>query len=130
LDIYPVSRSSDEQFELGTVFAALPDPTRRSIVTMLAASDATVLELADPLEMSHPAISRHLKVLERENLITRSRVGRHRPCRLEPAALAEVATWATLTRKAWEDRLDRLVGFPCREAATTEPERTGRPWTT
>ncbi len=90
------------------VFAALSDPTRRSIVRRLADGEATVLELAEPFPISLPAISRHLKVLERAGLISRSRDGQRRPCRLRPEPLVEIATWAEHTRAAWEQRLDRL----------------------
>jgi DNA-binding transcriptional ArsR family regulator len=93
------------------VFAALADPTRRAIVTRLARSDATVLELAAPFAMSLPAVSRHLKVLEQARLISRSRQGRLRPCRLRPETLRAVAGWADATRAGWERRLDRLEGF-------------------
>jgi DNA-binding transcriptional ArsR family regulator len=88
------------------VFAALSDPTRRSIVRRLADGEATVLELAEPFPISLPAISRHLKVLE--GLISRGRDGQRRPCRLRPEPLVEIAAWAEHTRAAWEHRLDRL----------------------
>ena len=90
------------------VFAALSDPTRRSIVRRLADGEATVLELAEPFPISLPAISRHLKVLERAGLISRGRDGQRRPCRLRPEPLVEIEAWAEHTRAAWEDRLDRL----------------------
>ena len=90
------------------VFAALSDPTRRSIVRRLADGEATVLELAEPFSISLPAISRHLKVLEQAGLISRSRDGQRRPCRLRPEPLVEIAAWAEHTRAVWEHRLDRL----------------------
>ena len=90
------------------VFAALSDPTRRSIVRRLADGEATVLELAEPFPISLPAISRHLKVLERAGLISRGRDGQRRPCQLRPEPLLEIAAWAEHTRAAWEQRLDRL----------------------
>ncbi len=90
------------------VFAALADPTRRSIVRQLSNGEATVLELAEPHPISLPAISRHLKVLEHAGLITRGRDGQRRPCRLRAEPLIEIAAWAEHTRAAWEDRLDRL----------------------
>jgi DNA-binding transcriptional ArsR family regulator len=90
------------------VFAALSDPTRRSIVRRLADGEATVLELAQPFTISLPAISRHLKILEEAGLISRSRDGQRRPCRLRPEPLVDIATWADHTRAAWEQRLDRL----------------------
>jgi DNA-binding transcriptional ArsR family regulator len=98
--------STTEQFDV--VFAALSDPTRRSIVRRLADGDATVLELAEPFPISLPAISRHLKVLEQAGLITRGRDGQRRPCRLRAEPLVEIAAWAEHTRAAWEQRLDRL----------------------
>lgn len=93
---------------IDVVFAALSDPTRRSIVRRLAEGEATVLELAEPFPISLPAISRHLKVLEQAGLISRGRVGQHRPCRLRPEPLVDIAAWAEHTRAAWEQRLDRL----------------------
>lgn len=90
------------------VFAALSDPTRRSIVRRLAEGPATVLELAQPFPITLPAISRHLKVLEKAGLISRGRDGQRRPCELRPEPLAEIAAWADHTRGAWEQRLDRL----------------------
>jgi DNA-binding transcriptional ArsR family regulator len=93
---------------MDVTFAALGDPTRRAIVERLAAGDATVLELAAPFRISLPAISRHLKVLERAGLITRGRDAQRRPCRLRPEALGQVTAWAEHTRRAWEQRFDRL----------------------
>ena len=83
------------------VFAALSDPTRRSIVRRLADGEATVLELAEPFPISLPAVSRHLKVLEQAGLISRGRDGQRRPCRLRPEPLVEIAAWAEHTRAAW-----------------------------
>src|SRR3954471_5238543 len=99
------------------VFAALSDPTRRSIVRRLADGEATVLELAEPFSISLPAISRHLKVLEQAGLISRGRDGQRRPCRLRPEPLAEIAAWAEHTPAAWEGRLDRLDDHLRRTAA-------------
>jgi DNA-binding transcriptional ArsR family regulator len=90
------------------VFAALGDPTRRAIVERLASGEATVLELAAPFDISLPAISRHLKVLEEAGLITRGRDAQRRPCRLRPEALEQVSAWAEHTRQAWEARFERL----------------------
>src|SRR3954447_4433632 len=90
------------------VFAALSDPTRRSIVCRLADGEATVLELAEPFPITLPAISRHLKALEQAGLISRSRDGQRRPCQLRPEPLLEIAAWPEHTRAAWEQRLDRL----------------------
>ncbi len=97
--------------DLDATFAALADPTRRAIVARLAQGDASVTELAAPFDMSLPAISRHLKVLERAGLITRSRDAKKRPCSLRAAALDDVARWAEHTRQAWEARLDRLADY-------------------
>jgi DNA-binding transcriptional ArsR family regulator len=104
------------------VFAALADPTRRSIVRRLAEGEATVLELAEPFPISLPAISRHLKVLERAGLISRGRDGQRRPCQLRPEPLVEIAGWAEHTRAAWEHRLDRLDAHLRRAS-----DRTARP---
>jgi DNA-binding transcriptional ArsR family regulator len=96
---------------LDSTFAALADPTRRAIVARLATGDATVLELAAPFEISLPAISRHLKVLEQAGLIQRGRDAQRRPCSLDPKALARATEWIDHTRTAWEDRFDRLAGY-------------------
>ncbi len=106
------------------VFAALSDPTRRSIVRRLADGEATVLELAEPFPISLPAISRHLKVLEHAGLITRSRDGQRRPCRLRPEPLVEIAAWTEHTRAAWEHRLDRLDAHLRRTADRTASSPT------
>lgn len=96
---------------LDATFSALADPTRRAIVARLAAGDATVLELAEPFDISLPAISRHLKVLEKAGLVKRTRDAQKRPCSLDPEALAAATAWIDHTRKAWEDRFDRLDGY-------------------
>jgi len=93
---------------IDVTFAALGDPTRRAIVERLASGDATVLELAAPFDISLPAISRHLKVLEEAGLISRGRDAQRRPCRLRPEALGQVTAWAEHTRRAWEERFERL----------------------
>jgi DNA-binding transcriptional ArsR family regulator len=90
------------------VFAALSDPTRRSIVRRLADGEATVLELAEPFPISLPAISRHLKVLERAGLISRNRAAQFRPSTLRPEPLAEATAWMETYREMWESRMDRL----------------------
>jgi DNA-binding transcriptional ArsR family regulator len=94
--------------QLSTTFAALADPTRRAILARLASGDCSVSELAAPFEMSMPAVSKHLRVLERAGLIVRGREAQWRPCRLDPAPLKEVAEWAERYRAIWEQRLDRL----------------------
>lgn len=93
---------------LSLTFAALADPTRRAILARLTRGDASVTELAEPFEMSLPAISKHLKVLEHAGLITRGRDAQWRPCRIEAARLKEVADWLDHYRKFWEDSFDRL----------------------
>jgi DNA-binding transcriptional ArsR family regulator len=104
-------------------FSALGDPTRRAIVERLAAGDATVLELAAPFDISLPAISRHLKVLEEAGLISRGRDAQRRPCRLRPEALEQVTAWAEHTRRAWEERFDRLDEY-LRELQAREKNET------
>jgi DNA-binding transcriptional ArsR family regulator len=96
---------------LSATFAALADPTRRAILARLASGDATVKELAAPFSMTLPAISKHLKVLENANLITRSKEAQWRPCHLDPEPLKEVATWVDEYRTLWEDRFDRLDSY-------------------
>jgi DNA-binding transcriptional ArsR family regulator len=93
---------------LDATFTALADPTRRSILTRLAAGDATVNELAEPFDLSLPAISKHLKVLERCGLISRSRRAQFRPCHLEEQALASAGDWIAENRRIWKDRFDQL----------------------
>jgi len=93
---------------LDAVFAALADPTRRAIIARLAAGEASVTELAEPFTMSQPAISKHLKVLERAGLISRSRSAQRRPRRLEPTRLREATHWLERYRKLWEGNYRRL----------------------
>ena len=98
-----------EEDQLSRVFAALADPTRRAILERLSTGEATVTELAAPFAMSLPAISKHLKVLERAGLITRGRSAQWRPCRLEGAPLGAAAGWLSDYRQFWEDGFDRLA---------------------
>jgi DNA-binding transcriptional ArsR family regulator len=93
---------------LDATFAALADPTRRAIVARLAKGDATVNELAQPFELSLPGISKHLKVLERSGLITRSRQAQFRPCHLERQALDAAVDWIETNRRLWSERFDKL----------------------
>ena len=93
---------------LDATFAALADPTRRAIVARLALGEATVMELAEPFDMSQPAISKHLKVLENAGLISRGRVAQRRPCRLEPQVLADASGWLDHYRAIWERTFRRL----------------------
>jgi DNA-binding transcriptional ArsR family regulator len=93
---------------LDATFAALADPTRRAILARLAKGDASVLELAEPFEMSQPAISKHLKVLERAGLISRGRDAQRRPCTLEAAPLRDATAYLERYRDLWEARFERL----------------------
>src|SRR5512140_1739260 len=93
---------------LTATFAALADPTRRAILARLASGEASVTELAAPFEMSMPAISKHLKVLQKAGLITQGREAQWRPCRLAPAPLKDVADWVEEYRRHWDERFDRL----------------------
>jgi len=96
---------------LSSTFAALADPTRRAILARLALGETSVLKLAEPFEMSLPAVSKHLKVLERAGLITRGREAQMRPCRLDARALKEADDWLEEYRRLWEQRLDRLDDY-------------------
>jgi DNA-binding transcriptional ArsR family regulator len=96
------------QDRLDITFAALSDPTRRAIVARLARGDATVNELAAPFAMTLPGISKHLKVLERSGLISRTRQAQFRPCHLERAALDSAASWIEDNRRIWSERFDKL----------------------
>jgi DNA-binding transcriptional ArsR family regulator len=96
---------------LTTTFAALADPTRRAILARLTQGDASVTDLAKPFSMSMPAISKHLKVLERAGLIARGREAQWRPCRLKAKPLQEVADWVEAYRRHWEQSFDRLDAY-------------------
>jgi DNA-binding transcriptional ArsR family regulator len=96
---------------LNATFAALADPTRRAILAQLALGETSVSKLAEPFEMSLPAVSKHLKVLERAGLITRSRDAQMRPCKIDTAALKSVDEWLEEYRRLWEQRLDRLEDY-------------------
>jgi DNA-binding transcriptional ArsR family regulator len=96
---------------LSTTFSALADPTRRAILARLISGEASVTELAQPFEMSLPAISKHLKVLERAGLITRGREAQWRPCRLQAAPLKDAADWLQHYRRFWEESFDRLDDY-------------------
>ena len=97
--------------QLNATFAALADPTRRAILARLAAGEATVKELSEPFAMSGPAVSKHLRVLERAGLIARGRDAQWRPCRLEAAPLKEVAEWAAEYRRFWDASYERLDDY-------------------
>jgi len=97
--------------QLSSIFAALADPTRRAILLRLAEGEASVTELAAPFEMSLPAVSKHLKVLEKAGLITRGREAQWRPCRLEAEPLREATDWLEIYRQFWDDRFERLDDY-------------------
>lgn len=97
--------------DLDATFAALADPTRRAILARLVSGQCTVTELAEPFEMSQPAISKHLKVLERAGLIARGRDAQRRPCRLEAKPLAEANRWLEHYRQQWEEHFQRFDGL-------------------
>lgn len=96
---------------LSATFSALADPTRRAILARLASGEASVSELAEPFAMSMPAVSKHLKVLERAGLIARGRDAQWRPCRLAARPLKDAAAWIDHYRRFWEESLDRLDGY-------------------
>lgn len=114
--------------QLDATFAALADPTRRAILARLAQGEATVLELAEPFDMSQPAVSKHLKVLERAGLISRGREAQRRPSRLEVGPLLEAEAWIERYRAIWErnyERLDALLEeLKATRGETTKTERT------
>ena len=108
---------------LSQTFAALADPTRRAILARLCSGEATVSELAEPFDMSLPAVSKHLKVLERAGLVARSREAQWRPCRLDAAPLKDAAGWLERYRQFWEQSLDRLQDYLDElQMKTTKPQ--------
>ena len=117
----PTSYAVKDQDRLDATFAALADPTRRAIVARLASGQASVTELAEPFAMSQPAVSKHLKVLERARLITRGRSAQLRPSRLQGEALKEAADWLAEYRAFWDESFDRL------EEHLSEIQRQPRP---
>ncbi|MEO6044038.1 MAG: metalloregulator ArsR/SmtB family transcription factor [Tepidiformaceae bacterium] len=112
---------------LDATFAALADPTRRAILARLTLGEASVTEIAGPFAMSQPAISKHLKVLERAGLVSRSREAQRRPCRIQAAPLAEASSWLGTYRQFWEASFNRLDDY-LQELQTTE-EAHDRPQT-
>ena len=114
---------------LSTTFSALADPTRRAILARLALGEASVSKLAEPFAMSLPAVSRHLKVLERAGLITRGRDAQMRPCRIEARALKEADDWLEEYRRLWEERLDRLDDYlkVLKAEAGSNPAKSNKP---
>lgn len=115
---------------LSATFSALADPTRRAILARLALGETSVTELAQPFEMSLPAVSKHLKVLERAGLIARGREAQWRPCKLKAAPLRDVADWVEQYRQFWEERLDRLEAYlrelQAKEKQPVKGKRRGR----
>lgn len=97
--------------QLSSTFAALADPTRRAILARLSRGEASVTELAEPFRMSLPAVSKHLKVLERAKLVSRGKSAQWRPCTLRAAPLKDAADWVEQYRRHWEERLDRLDDY-------------------
>ncbi len=116
--------------QLSTTFAALADPTRRAILARLVAGASSVTRLAEPFDMSLPAISKHLKVLERAGLIARGREAQWRPCRLEAGPLKDASKWLEDYRQFWEQSLDRLEDYlrevQAREGDSREEKKNGR----
>jgi DNA-binding transcriptional ArsR family regulator len=129
----PQSGNLDPE-DLDAVFSALSNPTRRAILARLARGEATVMELAEPFDMTQPAVSRHLKVLERAGLISRSRDAQRRPCRLEAEPMAEAVAWLEGYRTFWEGRfreLDTLLdelqeSDPAPSSPALPPQSKGR----
>jgi DNA-binding transcriptional ArsR family regulator len=113
--------------QLSSTFAALADPTRRAILARLASGEASVTQLAEPFEMSMPAISKHLKVLERAHLIGRGRDAQWRPCRLEAAPLKDAFDWIDHYRQFWEQSFDRLDDYLQELKARAAKESQAKP---
>ena len=109
---------------LSATFAALADPTRRAILARLASGECSLTELVEPFEMTVPAVSKHLRVLERAGLVARRREAQRRPCRIEAGPLKEVVEWADRYRHIWEKRLDRLDIYL--QQLQTKEKRHGR----
>ena len=114
------------QDRLSATFAALADPTRRAILARLCSGETSVSELAEPFDMSLPAISKHIKVLERAGLIARSREAQWRPCRIQPTALRDIDNWLERYRSFWEERFDRLDDYLRELQAKEKPTKPKR----
>ena len=110
---------------LSTTFAALADPTRRAILARLSQGEASVSDLSRPFSMSAPAVTKHLKVLQRAGLISQSRQAQWRPCKLQAKPLMEAADWVAQYRQHWEERLDRLEDYL--QTLQTDTPTTGNP---
>jgi DNA-binding transcriptional ArsR family regulator len=119
-----MSYTTSQSKRLDATFAALADPTRRAILARLASGEATVNDLAKPFKMSQPAISKHLKVLERAGLISHFQVAQSRPRRIEAAPLKEATDWLELYRKFWEEQFERLDGLLKELKLASEVEKT------
>jgi len=111
-----------EEDRLSETFAALANPTRRAILARLAEGEANVNELAEPFELSLPAISKHIKVLERAGLVARNRRAQYRPCTLDPARLEEISSWVEQHRRVWQARFDRMNEY----VTQVQRQETGR----
>jgi DNA-binding transcriptional ArsR family regulator len=128
----PMVTTSRLSRDLSVTFGALADPTRRAILARLASGEATVSELGEPFEMSGPAISKHLKVLERAGLVSRGREAQWRPCRLVAAPLKDAAQWLEEYRRFWEQSFDRLDDYlrelqaKDKRAARVKEKKNGR----
>ncbi|TVR50030.1 MAG: transcriptional regulator [Gemmatimonadales bacterium] len=118
--------TEDHLAALDDVFSALANPTRRAILARLAQGEASVGELAEPFDMTQPAVSRHLKVLEEAGLISRTRDAQRRPCRLEAAPMAQAAAWLEQYREFWEGRFQRLDAL-LHELKAADPPTGGPP---
>ena len=103
-------RTGDDD-RLSATFAALANPVRRAMLSRLAEGEASVSELAEPFDMSMPAVSRHIKVLEQAGLVVQGQRAQYRPCRIDAAPLRDIVTWAEYYRPIWDDRLDRLADY-------------------
>ena len=112
---------------LSSTFAALADPTRRAILARLASGEASVTELAEPFAMTLPAVTKHLKVLQRAGLITQGRKAQWRPCRLEAGPLREVADWVENYRRFWDESFDRLDDYLNEHQGREEKQDRGGP---
>jgi DNA-binding transcriptional ArsR family regulator len=114
----------DEE-RLSETFAALASSTRRAMLARLAEGPATVNELAEPFDLTLPAVSKHIKVLERAGLVARGRHAQYRPCTLDPAPLADVASWAETYRHVWDARFDRMDDYVARLRSRPKDEHDG-----
>jgi DNA-binding transcriptional ArsR family regulator len=113
-----------DENRLSEIFAALANSTRRAILARLAEGEANVNELAEPFDMTLPAISKHIKVLERAGLVVRGQRAQYRPCSLDAAPLKELATWAEQYRPVWEARFDRMGRLPHKTPSDTKDGQT------